>query len=81
MKWKLNIQFLSVHSIRRVCSLNVLQMTTLNVKPFKSFGIAYPTRMIYKPTHIKNMFSIFDLKQIRFISKPNAEELNYINQS
>ena len=81
MKWKLNIQFLSVRSIRRMCSLNVLQMTTLNVKPFMSFDIAYHTRMIYTPTHIKNMFSIFVLKQIKFISKPDAEGLNYINQS
>ena len=37
-----------MHSVRRTCSLNILQMTTLNVKPFKSFSIAYHTRMVYK---------------------------------
>ena len=56
MKWKLIIQFLSVHSIRRTCSLNALQMTTLTVKQFKSSDVANHTRMIYKPIQIKNMF-------------------------
>ena len=30
MRWKLNVQFHSVHRIRRACSFNVLKITTLN---------------------------------------------------
>ena len=63
---KMNVSFSSVHSISGTCSLNVLQITTLNVKQFTSFEIAYNTRMINKPLHIKNMFWIFVLKQIKF---------------
>ena len=36
----LNVKFRSVHSINRTCSLNVLQMTTLDVKQFIGFDIA-----------------------------------------
>ena len=56
MMRKLNIKFRSVHTIRRTYSLNVLQIMTLNIKQFKSFDIAYQTRMIYKPLHIKTCF-------------------------
>ena len=56
MKWKLNVNVRSVHGVRRTCSLNVLQMTPLNVNQFTSFDIICYTRMIYKPIHIKNMF-------------------------
>ena len=41
----------------------------VNVKKFTSFDVAYHTRMIYKPIHIKNMFWIFVLKQIKFTLK------------
>ena len=56
MKWKLNVKFRSVHSIRRTCSLNISQMMTLNVRQFTSFDIAYDhTSMIYKLIYIKNI--------------------------
>ena len=42
----------------------------------------YRTRMIYKPTHIKNMSLIFVLKQINFILKPDVSFLGqYISSA
>ena len=64
-----------MQSNRRTRSLNVLQMTTLNVKQLTIFDIAYHTRMIYKPIHIENMFWIFVLKQIQFILNPDVSFL------
>ena len=43
---KMNVSFSSLHSISGRCSLNLLQITKLNVKQFTSFEIAYNTRMI-----------------------------------
>ena len=52
-----------MHSIRCTCSSNVFQITTLNFKQFTRFDIAYHTRVIYKPIHIKHMCLIFVLKK------------------
>ena len=54
-----------MHSIRHKCSLNVLQMMT-NIQQLTRFDIVYHTRVIYKRMHIKNMFWILVLKQIKF---------------
>ena len=67
MKWKLNVKFRSVRSISHMCSLNVLQMTTLsNSHALISHIILWWLTNVYI---IKNMFWIFVLKQIKLTRK------------
>ena len=59
------------------CSFNVLKITTLNVKSFMCFLIAYHTQTIYKAIHIENIFWILVLKQAEFTWYLHETSYNY----